>query len=128
MLLPLLLLAVDFESTVSPILHARCLPCHSGKTRSGGLSIETRDDILRGGKSGSAVIAGRPVDSLLMGLVSTGKMPMGAPKLPTAEIEAIRGWIETETAKPPVAERDVQAILSAKCWVCHGRREQKAGL
>jgi len=128
MLIPLLLLAVDFESTVSPILRNRCLPCHSAKARSGGLSTETRDDILRGGKSGSAVIAGRPVDSLLLGLVSTGKMPMGAPKLPAAEIEAIRGWIETETAKPPVAERDVQAILSAKCWVCHGRREQKAGL
>jgi mono/diheme cytochrome c family protein len=128
MLLPLLLLAADFDSAVAPILRARCLPCHSAKVRSGGLSIESRDDILRGGKSGSAIVSGKPLDSLLLSLTSTGKMPMSAAKLPANEIEAIRTWIETETAKPPIGERDVQAILSAKCWVCHGRREKKAGL
>lgn len=117
----------DFD-TASPILRARCLPCHSDKVRNGGLSIETRDDILRGGKSSSAIVAGRPLDSLLLSLVSAGKMPMGGSRLSAAEIDALRHWIETETAKPPVAERDVQAILGAKCWVCHGRREKQAGL
>lgn len=122
------LLPADFDSTAGPILRARCLPCHSAKVRSGGLSVETRDDILRGGKSGSAIIAGRPVDSVLLSQVASGKMPMGAAPLPAAEVAALRTWIETETAKPPVAERDVEAILSAKCWVCHGRTEKKAGL
>ena len=122
------LAAADFESAVAPVLRARCLPCHSAQARSGGLSVESRDDILRGGKSGPAVVSGKPLDSLLLSLASTGKMPMGAAKLPAAELEAIRTWIETETAKPPIGERDVQAILSAKCWVCHGRRETKAGL
>lgn len=122
------LAGADFDSAAAPILRARCLPCHSAKARSGGLSIESRDDVLRGGKSGAVVVAGRPVDSVLLSMVAAGKMPMGAARLPAAEIETIRRWIETETAKPPVGERDVQAIFSAKCWVCHGRREQKAGL
>ena len=122
------LAGADFDSAAAPILRARCLPCHSAKARSGGLSIESRDDILRGGKSGAVVVAGRPVDSVLLSMVAAGKMPMGSARLPAAEVETIRRWIETETAKPPVAERDIQAIFSAKCWVCHGRREQKAGL
>ncbi len=120
--------AADFDSAAAPILQAKCMPCHNAKTRSGGLSLETRDDILRGGKSGSAIVAGRPGDSALLSLVVAGKMPMGGARLPAAEIEILRHWIETETGKPPVAERDVQAIFSTKCWVCHGRREKKGGL
>ncbi len=128
LLAPVLLPAATFDSAVKPILAARCLTCHGAKVRSGGLSLESREDILRGGKSGAAILAGRPVDSLLMSMVSTGKMPMGGAKLADSEIGAIREWIEREDARPPVAERDVLAILSAKCWVCHGRREKKAGL
>ena len=48
--------------------------------------------------------------------------------LSEAEIAGIRTWIESEDRKPPVTEPDVAAILSAKCWVCHGRREQMGGL
>ena len=120
--------APRFEIDVAPILGARCLACHAAKSPAAGLSLETRDHILRGGKSGPAIVAGKPTDSLLLSMVSTGKMPMGGTRLSSAEIETIRQWIESETGKPPVAERDVQAILSAKCWVCHGRREQRAGL
>ncbi|MFN7918960.1 MAG: PSD1 and planctomycete cytochrome C domain-containing protein [Bryobacteraceae bacterium] len=127
LLLSALAMGADFD-TAAKIFRAKCLACHSAKARSGGLSLESRDDILRGGKSGAAVVAGRPVDSLLMSVISTGKMPMNGAKLSDEELAAVRKWIENENAKPPVAERDVHAILSAKCWVCHGRREKRAGL
>ncbi len=120
--------ASDFEATIAPLLRAKCASCHSAKTRSGGLSVESRDDILRGGKSGPAIVPGRPVDSLVLTLAATGKMPMSGPKLAGAEIEAIRKWIEREDGRPPVAERDVHAVLAAKCWVCHGRTKKEAGL
>ena len=123
-----LMAAGTFDSEVLPVFRTRCFACHSSKARSGGLSLESRNDILRGGKSGSAIVPGKPVDSLLMTLVSAGKMPMGGVQLSAAEMTAIRTWIEWEDQKAPVAERDVTAILSAKCWVCHGRREKMAGL
>jgi len=124
-----LLFAVGlFDTDVLPIFRAKCISCHSAKARSGGLALETVDDVLRGGKSGGAIIAGKPSDSLLLSLVATGKMPMGGGPLTDAEIKTIRNWIEREDRKPPVAERDVTAILSAKCWVCHGRREKMGGL
>ncbi len=124
----LLMVAGSFESDVLPVFRAKCFACHSAKLRSGGLSLESRDDILRGGKSGGVIVPGKPVDSLLLTLVATGKMPMGAAKLSVSETAAIRTWIEREDRKAPVSERDVTAILSAKCWVCHGRRETMAGL
>ena len=113
---------------VLPIFRAKCLVCHSEKVRKGGLSLESREAILRGGKSGSAIVPGKPVDSLILTMVSSAKMPIGGAKLSETEIKSIKSWIELEDQKAPVAERDVTAILSAKCWVCHGRRETMGGL
>jgi mono/diheme cytochrome c family protein len=124
----LLLAAGLFDTDVLPVFRAKCLGCHSAKARSGGLSLESVDDVLRGGKSGGAIVAGKPSDSLLLSMVATGKMPMGGGRLTDAEIGAVRTWIEREDRKAPVAERDVTAILAAKCWVCHGRREKMGGL
>ncbi|MBM3784260.1 MAG: DUF1553 domain-containing protein [Acidobacteria bacterium] len=121
------LAAASFDE-VQAILRANCTSCHNASARTAGLSLESKSDILKGGKSGPAAVAGRPTESLLLSLASTGKMPPTPNKLRPAEIAAIRVWIERETAQPPVAERDVQAILGAKCWVCHGRREKSAGL
>lgn len=126
---PLLLLAAGlFDTDVLPIFRAKCISCHSAKTRSGGLALETAEDALRGGKSGGAIVAGKPSDSLLLSMVAAGKMPMGGARLSEPEITAIRTWIEQEDRKSPIGERDVTAILGAKCWVCHGRREKMGGL
>ena len=85
MLLGWQLLSADsplhFESHILPLLKTRCLACHSAGTRQGGLSLETRDDVLRGGKTGAAVVPGRPAESILLTLVNSGKMPMGGAKL-----------------------------------------------
>ena len=122
------LAAGTFEAHALPVFRAKCFVCHSGEVRSGGLSLETPDEILRGGKSGGAIVPGKPMDSLLLTLVAAGKMPANGARLSEAEIAAIRTWIESEDRRPPVTEPDVTAILSAKCWVCHGRREQMGGL
>ncbi|MEZ5398422.1 MAG: DUF1553 domain-containing protein [Bryobacteraceae bacterium] len=119
--------AGDFDAA-SKILTARCAACHNAKASAAGLSLHSRESILRGGKSGPAVIPGNPNESVLLSMVSSGQMPKAGAKLPPEEIETLRQWIAAETAEPPVAERDVQAILAAKCWVCHGRRDKKADL
>src|SRR3979409_1113371 len=70
-----------FESNVQPLLREKCFACHDAKSKQAGLSMETRDDLLKGGKSGAVVIPGKANDSLLLALVTSGKMPMGGPKL-----------------------------------------------
>jgi mono/diheme cytochrome c family protein len=135
-----LLLGADpsprFESHIAPLFKAKCLSCHSAGIRQGGLSLETREDVLRGGKTGAAVVPGRPTDSLLLAFVMSGKMPMGGSRLNEVETDTLRRWIEAgalmegeQEATKLVHEREVFAsILGGKCFVCHGRRMQKAGL
>ncbi len=95
---------------------------------------------MAGGKSGPAVLPGRPADSLLLTMVASGAMPKAGPKLTPVQIETIRRWIESAdagapesgvaaTAPPAVTEHDViMPILGAKCFVCHGRHVQQGGL
>jgi mono/diheme cytochrome c family protein len=85
------------------LLRTNCLSCHSAKTSSSSLSLETRDAILRGGKRGPAAQPGKPDDSLLVQAVrQTGqlKMPPGR-KLPDEQIYVLENWIR---AGMPMAE------------------------
>jgi hypothetical protein len=120
----------------------------------GRLRIDSEAAILRGGKSGPAIVPGKSGDSLLvkrvLGLNDAPRMPMGGDPLPTAKISLIRKWIDTadftaakeaaskpDTAAPQgsktapdstlFAER-VRPIFAARCYGCHGPDTQQAGL
>jgi cytochrome c553 len=129
----------SFERDVAPILRERCAGCHGAKAPAAELSLTTEQSVLRGGKSGPAVVPGKPADSLLLTMVANGNMPKVGPKLTSDQIETIRRWVEAggtakgggslEPPPPHVAEREVvMSILGAKCFVCHGRSKQTAGL
>jgi len=34
-----------FDSDIAPLLRAKCVVCHSAAKRSGGLSLESRDEV-----------------------------------------------------------------------------------
>jgi hypothetical protein len=78
-----------FESTIQPILRANCLACHSDKTLSSGLSLETREAILKGGNRGPGP------EHLLAAVKQSGdlKMPPGR-KLKDDQIAALERWIQ----------------------------------
>ena len=112
-LLPLLLLETlaigadlppRFESKVLPLFKAKCLTCHSSSAKQGGLSLETREDVLRGGKSGAAAVPGKSSDSLLLAMVISGKMPMGGSRISDADIDTVRRWIEGGALQDGAAE------------------------
>ena len=57
-----------FEKKVRPVLVEHCYKCHSteAKKLGGGLLLDSRDGVRKGGESGTAVEPGRPDDSLLI--------------------------------------------------------------
>src|SRR5215831_12431930 len=69
-----------FESKVRPVLANNCYNCH-GNSQLGGLRLDSRDGMPKGGKSGPAIVPGKSGDSLLVrAIVQTGstlKMPQG---------------------------------------------------
>ena len=54
-----------FESKVRPVLANNCYNCH-GNSQLGGLRLDSRDGMLKGGKSGPAIVPGNSDDSLLV--------------------------------------------------------------
>jgi mono/diheme cytochrome c family protein len=83
-----------FENKVRPILANNCGKCHQDRA-AGGLSLSSRDALLKGGDSGPAVVPGDPEKSLLIQAVrQTGelKMPKGGTLSPD-DVATLADWI-----------------------------------
>src|SRR5689334_3873865 len=59
----------DFEMQVRPLLAKNCFACHTHSAM-GGLRLDNRDSLLKGGKSGPAVVPGNSSGSLLIQAVT----------------------------------------------------------
>ena len=55
----------QFETKVRPVLASNCFACHR-QSAMGGLRLDSREAIVKGGASGPAVIPGKPGESLLI--------------------------------------------------------------
>ena len=61
---------VNFDTQIKPILQDSCLNCHARGKYKAGLSLETREALLRGGEGGPAVVVGKSEESPLIELVA----------------------------------------------------------
>ncbi|MBS0261496.1 MAG: DUF1549 domain-containing protein [Planctomycetes bacterium] len=84
-----------FESKFRPLLIERCHKCHAGKAMKGGLRLDSREALLKGGDTGPAILSGKPDESLLIQAVrhENGlEMPPDG-KLTAAQIDALAQWV-----------------------------------
>lgn len=89
---------IDFAKDIKPLFEASCIQCHAkGKTK-GGLSLESREGFLKGGKTGPAVVPGKSGDSLIVHLVAgvdpENVMPMKGTKWTPKQVGLLRAWID----------------------------------
>jgi mono/diheme cytochrome c family protein len=107
--------AVEFQKEIAPLFEQHCLACHSGETPKGGLSLTTREGLLRGGDEGPVLVPKDVAGSRLLAMVSGAKprMPRGGPALAERDVAALRRWIEQGanwpegvTLKPSAAPED----------------------
>jgi hypothetical protein len=89
--------AIDFAHQVVPVLKQHCAECHLGEKRKGGLSMNTRRDLLTGSENGVVVKPGKGSEGLLIeALTSMDKDTMMPPKgarVPKEQIEVLKQWI-----------------------------------
>jgi len=82
-----------FEKRVRPVLVNRCYQCHSaGKKIKGGLRLDHKEGVIRGGDSGPAIVPGNPEKSLLITAIQHTDDDLKMPekeKLPEQEIAAL---------------------------------------
>jgi hypothetical protein len=94
---------LDFvERKVRPILVDSCLRCHGAKRQLGGLRLDSREAILRGGDNGPVIDAGHPEQSPLVEAIRrTGKLKMPPRKpLPPGDVETLAAWVKMGTPWP----------------------------
>ncbi|HTF89731.1 MAG TPA: DUF1553 domain-containing protein [Planctomycetota bacterium] len=91
-------LAVLFETKVRPILVNRCEECHA-EDADGGLRLDSREALMKGGDSGAAIMIGDADASLLIQAIRHShpklKMPQKRSKLPDDEIAALEEWVKS---------------------------------
>ncbi len=92
---------IDFSSQIMPLLKERCGSCHTRGQSEGGLSLNTRELLLKGGDSGPAVVVGRSGESLLLQLVRGDDpdriMPAKGKRLEPGEVALLAAWIDQGT-------------------------------
>ncbi len=94
-----------FTKQVRPILEANCFQCHSHamKKAKGGLVLDARASLLKGGDSGPAIVPGHPQQSLLLKAISYTDDELRMPpkgKLPDAAIAVLREWVKRGAVWP----------------------------
>ncbi len=85
-----------FERKIRPAFATHCLACHGPKSQKGGLRLDSREAVFRGGTSGPVVVAGDDESSLLVEVVGYESDPKMPPKgkLPAEVVADIKAWVK----------------------------------
>jgi mono/diheme cytochrome c family protein len=87
---------VDFAHEIVPIIKAKCVECHANGKSKGGLSLDTRETML---KSKGAVVPGKPAESDLIRRINLPdgddeRMPSKGDRLSAKEIGLLTEWVK----------------------------------
>src|SRR5439155_6383832 len=90
-----------FEKKIRPVLVERCYECHSATATKlkGGLRLDSREGLRKGGDSGPVIAPGEPDNSLL--------------------IKAIR-YTDPELKMPPKRRLSAEVVADFEAWVKRG--------
>jgi mono/diheme cytochrome c family protein len=86
--------AVSFSKNVLPIFESICVKCHGGEDTNASLVLKSYADVMQGSENGPVIEPGKSADSLLIQLITEGKMPKKGPKLLPAQIRIITQWVD----------------------------------
>jgi hypothetical protein len=109
-----------FEKDIRPVLAEKCYGCHSSKLKSpmGGLVLDTKAGMKKGGNGGAVIVPGDPKSSRLLKALTYAETDLRMPptgKLPDAKIEAFERWIAAGAVDPREdAPAGAPAVSTAK--------------
>jgi len=117
-----------FEKKIRPVLADKCYKCHSEQADKikGGLVLDTREGIRRGGDNGPAVVPGKLEESLLIEAIRYANKDSAMPpeksggKLPAAVIADFEAWVKMGAPDPregtPKVVKKFDAAEAKKWW------------
>ncbi len=115
-----------FENKIRPVLAGQCYSCHaaSAKKVKGGLYLDSKEGMLRGGDSGPALVPGKANESLLIkALKHDGdtKMPPKMARLDEQIIADFVWWIDMgapdpRTSSVAIAKKGIDIEKGRSFW------------
>ncbi len=106
-----------FEKRIRPLLVQHCYACHSAKAENlqGGLWLDSRAGVLKGGETSAALVPGKPDESLLIKAVRYEdlEMPPKA-KLKDTEIADLVAWVKMGAPDPRTQATPPTASANAR--------------
>lgn len=124
-----------FEAKIRPLLAGQCYECHSVRAKKveGGLLLDSRAGVLKGGDSGPALVPGKPDESLMLKALTYRDSDLQMPpddRLDDAEIGAVRKWIAMGAPDPRdepvgevVEEKGIDYTKARASWAYQRPRE-----
>jgi hypothetical protein len=112
---------IDYARDVVPILASSCYLCHGPDEQESGFRLDIRSQVFAGGDFGEpAIVAGASDESPLVEFISNPdaevRMPPEGPRLPPAEVDTIRRWIDAGAEWPDELAGDADAAPTTDHW------------
>jgi hypothetical protein len=105
-----------FETKVRPLLVSKCYACHTAGA-AGGLRLDSREGVMKGGRDGAVIDLAHPENSLLLTAIHYGKpglqMPPKGP-LEDAQVAVLEQWIKDGAVWPVNSGVSVEAVVTDK--------------
>ena len=109
-----------FENKIRPILANHCLECHSGEKGKvkGGLNMDSKEDVLKGGDTGPALEAGNVKGSLMIKAVTWEDDLQMPPKkkLSDEQIADLKKWISIGAPDPREPSKTAVKVDKKAHW------------
>ncbi|MGE0378425.1 MAG: PSD1 and planctomycete cytochrome C domain-containing protein, partial [Planctomycetaceae bacterium] len=110
-----------FESRIRPVLVDQCYSCHnSTDAAEGGLAIDHRAGLRKGGDGGAAIALGSPRESLLVKAIrheiGALRMPQDAPQLDARIIADFEQWIADGAVDPRDEPPSADELSQLTSW------------
>jgi hypothetical protein len=108
-----------FTREIAPVLASACADCHGPKKQRGGLRLDSRDALLKGGGRGPAVVPGEPDKSILIKALRHADDDLQMPpkkQLPAAVVDAFAAWVRDGAVWPVGARVTQQAAPEETRW------------
>ncbi|GDY07405.1 hypothetical protein LBMAG52_08910 [Planctomycetia bacterium] len=113
-----------FETKIRPVLVTHCYECHAANSKivQGGLRLDSRSGLLKGGDTGAAIVPGKAEMSLLIKALRHDGIEMPPKgKLSASVIKDFEAWIAMGAPDPRIAtasktERTINLEEGRKHW------------
>ena len=101
------------QRDVIPLMLLHCTACHGQRIQEAGLDLRTKAAMLKGGKSGPAIVPGKPEESLIVQRIRAREMPPSEREVEASlrpmsarGLEQLVGWISLGAPEVNGTDRD----------------------